>query len=326
MKVKLFLLTTVLVLCFTGLRAQVTLAPAINSPGLPAGSDSICYFPIYIDTSNQFMASGFQVGNLVPDFTLYDENGTAFTLSNELAAGQPVLLIAGSYTCPAFRDGMTNILPAVYASYSAQVKIRVVYTIEAHPKSPDVSPYSGTVWTTNNNFSLNILYAQQHIYDDRKHMAHIADSVLSIPAPILFDSPCNEWALNYGPAPNNAYLITPDGHVYSKYGWFNATHEDVMIDIAQLLSTVSINNPQAEQSDLAIYPNPSEDASVISVKAMNDYAISIYDITGREVARRNHLHETETPLASFALSPGTYLCTVADPKGTVRLHEKFTVR
>ena len=38
---------------------------------------------------------------------------------------------------------------------------------------------------------------------------------------ILVDAPGNDWWLNFGQAPNNAYLILTDGKVHSKQGWFN---------------------------------------------------------------------------------------------------------
>jgi len=307
------------------LSAGAQLGPSITLPGCPAGGDSIAYMPTYIDTTLLYMNSGYQAGQIAGDFTLCDENGTAYTLSNEIASGHPALLIAGNYTCPYFREGMTNRLPQIVSQYGQQLKIFVIYCLEAHPDSPYVSPYRGQIWTTSQNTAEGILYPQHQTYNDRKQMAHIADSALSISVPVLIDQPGNPWLTTYGPASHNVYLVLPDGYVYSKYGWFHDEHNMLLIDIDNLLLTLDVKNNSSEIS-ASIYPNPLEAGSVLQVKGLDEYSLKIFDLAGRCVAEKNSITQEAFALPAHGLSAGTYICAIGDKHGAVRLHRKFTVR
>jgi hypothetical protein len=118
--------------------------------------------------------------------------------------------------------------------YGAQLKIFIVYVVEAHPII-DVSPYSGTVWVPSANYTDNVLFRQPATYGQRKE---IIDSLLAhytINAPILIDGPCNNWWLNYGPSPNNAYLIDTNGVVFAKNAWFNRVPDNMFCSIDSLI-------------------------------------------------------------------------------------------
>ncbi len=190
--------------------------PGIGLNGLPADGDSICAIPVY---TGNFNVTGYQVSDTVPDFTLYDYYGNAFNLHSALQTGVPVVLIAGSLTCPVYRGKIPEI-NQMAAVYGNQVQVFIVYTVEAHP-IVDVSPYSGTVWITSQNQTQNILFRQPVTYGERKQMVDTMLSLYNINVPVLIDGPCNNWWLNYGPAPNNAYLINTSGVVVAKHPWFN---------------------------------------------------------------------------------------------------------
>jgi hypothetical protein len=225
---KLLLLFAFQVLFTASTMAQ--LLPSIGLNSLPSDNDSICPIPVY---AGSFYTSGFEAGDPVPDFTLFDLNGDSVNLGAALQSGKPVLLIAGSYTCPVFR-GKINDINIIDSLYGSLLNVYVVYTADAHP-IVDGSPYSGTVWVPSANFSEGVLYEQPKTYGERKELI---DSMLlnySINVPILIDGPCNEWWLNYGPAPNNAYLINTNGTVYTKQGWFDRAPESMYCSIDSLL-------------------------------------------------------------------------------------------
>ncbi len=221
---------------FIGSNAQ-NLLPSICTDPLPNDTQSICTIPWYLGDYN---SSGLQAGDTAADFTLYDQNGNPFNLGNALAAGKPVLLVAGNYTCPVFRDRIPTI-NAVHSTYASQVTTVVIYGVEAHPT--DTSPYFGYPNLTQDNISDGIYFPQPLTYGDRKLM--VAETYANTPlqAPTYIDGLCNNWWLYYGPAPNNAYLIDTNGIVFSKHDWFDNYPHDIICDIDSLLgNTVNCNN------------------------------------------------------------------------------------
>ncbi len=225
------LFNTFIVLVFTNLSFSQTLLPSIGIGNLPPDTDSICNIPWYLGS---FSNSGKQAGDTAADFTLYNLNGTPFNLATELAKGKPILLVAGNYTCPVFRNKIPSI-NNVINTYSTQVTTIVYYNVEAHPT--DTSPYFGTISTGNPNISAGILYAQPKTYGQRKQIVTdmLNDPTIPLYAPVFIDGPCNNiWAF-YGPAPNNAYLIDTTGIIFSKHAWYDKYPDNIICDIDSLL-------------------------------------------------------------------------------------------
>ncbi|MBK5284397.1 MAG: T9SS type A sorting domain-containing protein, partial [Bacteroidia bacterium] len=219
---------------FTTVTSFGQLHPSIGIGALPNDNDSVCPIPLY---TGSFDNSGYHNGDTVPDFTLYKPNGDSVNLATELQSGTPVLLVTGNYTCPVFR-GKINDINTMASIYGSQLKIVVVYVVEAHPII-DVSPYSGTVWVPSANTTEGVLFRQPATYGQRKE---IVDSLLAhytINVPIVIDGPCNNWWLNYGPSPNNAYLINTNGVVVSKNAWFNRAPDNMYCSIDSLLGVNS---------------------------------------------------------------------------------------
>jgi hypothetical protein len=212
------------------------LLPSIGIGSLPNDSNSVCVIPVY---TGSFDSSGYQEGDTVNDFTLYDMNGDSVNLASALSSGKPVLLVGGSYTCPVFRGKIPDINNMI-AIYGSSLNIYIVYTVEAHPIN-DPSPYSGTVWIPSANYTEGVLFEQPETYGERKALIDSMLDNYTINVPVLVDGPCNNWWLNYGPAPNNAYLIDTNGIVFAKHGWFNRPPDNMYCDIDSLLGTSSGN-------------------------------------------------------------------------------------
>jgi hypothetical protein len=68
---------------------------------------------------------------------------------------------------------------------------------------------------------LGIIYHEPVIYADRKNTATDMLNTLDIPVPVLLDGPCNAWWQTFALAPNPAFLISPNGTIYKKQGWFD---------------------------------------------------------------------------------------------------------
>lgn len=220
---------TFFLLLFLGFQfanAQSILKPFIGVDYLPGDNTPICPIPLYLGS---FDNSGLFEGDTIPDFQLFSPDGAPFRISEKLALGKPVLLVNGSYTCPVFR-GKVPALNQIVAAYNDQVTICVIYTVEAHPDI-DISPYFGTVNTGAPNINAGILYRQPTTYGERLDVVKDMQQAMSINAPIYVDGPCNQWWSVFGPAPNNAYLIDPNGIVVAKHGWFNRSPDDMTCDI-----------------------------------------------------------------------------------------------
>ncbi len=231
---KIIVLFSILIFQSLFIFSQATLKPSIGIGSLPSDGDSMCYAPWYL---GGFDASGLQAGDTAYDFTLYDLNGDPFNLADALNSGTPVLLVAGSYTCPVFRGKIPEINQVV-STYGNQLKVAVIYTIEAHPNI-DTSVYFGYVNPTTTNIQAGILYRQPNTYGERKFIAQELLDSMTINAPVYIDGPCNNWWSTYGPAPNNSYLIDTTGIVFSHHGWFDRFPRDIFCDIDSLLGTSS---------------------------------------------------------------------------------------
>lgn len=233
------ILTLILITCFQFLNAQ-TLLPSIGQFTQPNDADSICYYPITLDNSG-FCNPGPEVGDTMPDFTLYDRVDNPFTLSNKLMNGKYMLLISGSYTCPVFRNKVPSINNIV-TNYANDVNTFVVYQLEAHPAT-DTSIYFGYVNPGGQNTSQGILFDQPRTYGERKNIIDTMNANLSILAPILIDGPCNEFLDYFGPAPNNAYLIDSNGVIVLKHCWYDKFPISIANDLDSiLLNSTSVPN------------------------------------------------------------------------------------
>lgn len=228
---KLRYLFIMVAFCF---QSKAQLLPSIGISTQPANSATLCYPPYY---TGSFYTSGYQVGNSVADFKLYNLQGDSLILSEELQNHKPVLLIAGSLTCPIFRNKVP-IINQVMATYGSSISVFVIYTIEAHPTN--ISVYSGNVNVTSQNTNEGVLFPNPLTYGDRKDMVDTLSDFVSLNAPIFIDGACNEWWNNFGPAPNNSYLIDTNGVVISKHGWFHKLPTDnIFCDIDSYLGVTS---------------------------------------------------------------------------------------
>lgn len=226
------LITFLILLISISVQSQIVLKPHIGLNSRPEDSDTMCYFEPY---TGGFNTTGYQQGDTLNDFTLFNYNGDTLNLRRELMKGKPVVLVSCSYTCPVYRNRVPQ-LNTLFAQYSDSVSIFLIYTIEAHPY-PDISPYFGYVNPSQQNINEGILYPQPANYGQRKHMVWKMDSAMTINVPVFIDGPCDTWLRNYGPAPNNAYLITKQGIVFSKHPWFNKPPKNMAADIDSLMGS-----------------------------------------------------------------------------------------
>ena len=267
--------------------AQLQLKPAIGPTSLPNDNDAICSITCSPSSWN-FNTDGLLVGDTIPQFQFYSLNGTPTDALTLLQTGKPLCIVAGSFTCPVWR-GKIAALNTLISTYGSQVNFLVVYVVEAHPMSPDVSPYSCNVWNPSQNQTDGVMYLQPTTYGQRKATAtdmmnNICTCIPAINAPMVIDGPCNDFWLNLGPAPNNAYLINPiDGTVYCKHGWFNQAPNDMGVCISNLLAVLSVNE-ESSSENISLYPNPSADGKIqVSSLKSQVSSLMIYNTLGEKI-------------------------------------------
>lgn len=149
-----------------------------------------------------------QVGDTAPKFALLDHTGLPHTLDGILAKG-PVVLIPVSLTCNIFRP-QEDAIVALAKKYAGQVQFVLVYVIEAHPMEPDVSPYTGEIWT-NEYSTVN----QPPTLGDRIGLAKKLDSAndLLVLVDDLNANAANPFWCSYGTLPFGAFAIDVQGIV-----------------------------------------------------------------------------------------------------------------
>lgn len=294
------LLTLFCVFSAFELCGQTQLLPCINTGVLPSDQDSIQPFVNYIDTSDQFMVGGFQLGDPVADFILYDTGNVAVQLSQLLSDGKPALIVSGSTTCPAYRNTAQYVLPDMYVMFGSSVHFVVVYQLEAHPVGPDFSPFSDTVNTTAINIADSILLPQHRTYGDRKNDAIQLLNTQGFSCPTVIDGPGNEFWNTFGPSPNNGYLIAPNGTVYAKYGWMQHNKVQAISDIHALLSLSTGGLPTSNQASLFIVENTGCASTLLHNIFQTNIDVTVFDVQGKLI-----LNEVLSP--GEALSIGTAL-------------------
>ncbi len=238
-------------------QGQPHLKPSIGLFSVPSATDPICDIPLRL--GGNFDQIGYQVGDTMPDFTLYAFNGDSFHLGSVLQQ-KPVVLISCSYTCPVFREKVPAI-NLLQTTFGEQVAIALIYTVEAHPVV-DVSPYFGFVNPTEANYQQGILYRQPVTYGDR--LAIVSDMIADLPlsVPVYLDGPCNNFWIDSECGPVSAYLIGTDGILHAKHGWFNSFPHNMADDIEELLGLDSTDQTTTGGS-FVFYPTDEVDRTVL---------------------------------------------------------------
>ena len=268
--------------------AQPILKPTIGVGTLPQDSDPICTIPMVGGASDNIF-----VNDTIPHFNLYDINGVNMDIGTTLSQGKAVLIMCGSFTCPAFRNKVDE-LDNLKSMYPTQLEVMMIYVVEAHPKSPDLCPYSGLV-NEANNVGTSAHFYQPTTYLERKNAVQAFIDSMSTTIngiPIYIDGPCNEWWHAFGEAPNDGFLIGPDGIVGIEQVWFDKFPEDMFADVAAYIAAnPTLGTPEYFNSSVKVYPNPvgaEQNIHFDIPKDFTHYKIVIMDVAGKIISRSSN--------------------------------------
>lgn len=150
------------------------------------------------------------VGEQAPKFSLLDTQAIPHTLDELIALG-PVVLIPASTTCDIFRPAEQGIVKLAQ-KYKGKVRFVLVYVIEPHPMAPEISPYSGEVWT--NPYST---VAQPPTLGDRIGLAQKLASAkdLLVLVDDLNPTTANPFWCSYGTVAFGAFAVDATGVIRS---------------------------------------------------------------------------------------------------------------
>jgi hypothetical protein len=174
------------------------------------------------------------VGDTIPDFTLYTVDGAAVRASDELARGVPLVLVAGSYSCPLFRQTLDS-LNALATRYRSKLSVLIVYTVEAHPES-DSTPYADMRYPAAVMDNDPVRCPQPATYGERRAIARTMLDSLKVVPRVVLDGPSNPWWWEFGPLPNNAYIIDTNGIVVAKQMFYSFPPDEFPKAVDRLLS------------------------------------------------------------------------------------------
>jgi len=131
---------------------------------------------------------GVRPGEVVEDFSVRRLDGSELRLSE--LAGRPVVLEAGSFTCPQFVANVRRM--EEMAERYPEVEFLVLYTREAHP-GKRVGPHCG--------------------WDDKRRLAGALRSVESDPRTYLVDDLDGRVNRIFGGMPNSVYVLDDSARV-----------------------------------------------------------------------------------------------------------------
>ena len=160
--------------------------------------------------------TGVKTGALAVDFTLLDTEGASYSLSG-LLADKPVWIQLGNYTCPIYQAANQALTTLTgrgdpKGRYTDQLHFVHVYTVEAHPKSPDVSAYRGEVWEQ--EFST---LREPTTYEERRANALVLKPSIAGDQLLLVDDLTpgsnNPVWCTYGTCPACSFLVGRDGRI-----------------------------------------------------------------------------------------------------------------
>jgi hypothetical protein len=213
---------------------------------------------------------GVQVGQTLDDLAVFTLDGKGAKLAS-MWKDRPALIVTASLTCPVARERCPKLQPIVEA-FDPEVRVLMLYTIEAHPKG-DHSPYSpGREWVTADNEQYGVLHSQPGTLDERLALAREMHKRVGESPPMVVDAMDNKAWRMLGGGPNLAVLVDTNGTVIAKQGWFN---EQAMHAAIEALLKVRVQTAAAAY-ETGKQARPRMDAFIETLKSGNREEIDAF--------------------------------------------------
>lgn len=199
---------------------------------------------------------GYQVGDTVFDFTVYDFEGNPFNLYDKLAGEKPVVLVSGSVSCLRFRGVFEVPVSQTYfnsqqflENHSDDFNWVFIYGVEAHPT--DGNCPSNCPPTTSNDTT--VLQHPDYHYRSWAVETWEQSQEHTFPFTMYCDNPDNAVYNNFFGRPFGIVAINCDGTVAHRGDWFNLfidEHGDDLLEWRQNYTSCAISwEPEEEEED-----------------------------------------------------------------------------
>jgi len=292
---KIYLASTAMLIgAACAVQSQIVLNGNLGLSQWPSGSTPIDSLPYHGENGD--MTGGYQIGETVADFTVYDFNGNPLTLSEKLAGEKPVILLCGSVTCNRFRDmfdptmdSQENVVSRTFMYDNVDnFEWVFVYVAEAHP-------WEG--WCPSNCYAgpqMDTLVLQHPDYHYRRYALRnwIQSNDHDFPFNMYADNPDNAMYDNFFRRPSGTVIVNCAGQVVMRGDWtqlFLPANSDAILALLNEPFQTCITDEENQGnsieevnvSDLVVYPNPVQ--GVLSVECPSSGTLSMLDFTGRQV-------------------------------------------
>ena len=223
-------------------------------PADTASVDDIIYYGEIND-----MSGGYQVNDTVFNFTLYDFDGNAVELYQELAGNKPVVLVSGSVSCIRFRDVFNpeeqsqELWSARNFLFDHQDDFNwiFVYGVEAHPTDGNC-PSNCPPLVFNDT-----TVVQPTIYGQRRWAMHdwLVSPDHDFPFTMYADNPDNSVYNHFFQRPFGMVVLNCDGTVGIRADWVNGYFSQVgnaaeLLGFGQTYVSCSIDwQPEEEEEN-----------------------------------------------------------------------------
>ena len=218
-----------------------------------AAVDDIIYYGELLD-----MSGGYDTGDTVFDFTVYDFDGNPLNLYTELSGEKPVVLINGSVSCLRFRgtfepdnNGQQYVAARNYLEEHANDYNWIfIYGVEAHPT--DGNCPSNCPPTVSNDTTV----VQPPFYVDRRWAVRGWEDSPEhdFPFTMYADNPSNAVYNNFFQRPFGMVAINCDGTVAMRGDWVNSFFMDAT-------NVMALNEWRLESNACTIDWTPDDDGT-----------------------------------------------------------------
>jgi len=321
-------------------QSQTQLNGNLGWPFWPTGEtpiDSLGY-----QGENGDMTGGYQIGETVADFTVYDFSGNPLTLSEKLAGDKPVIILSGSVTCNRFRDifdpnmeTQQNLITKTFMFDNADnFEWIFIYNVEAHPSDG---------WCPSNCYDsaqLDTTVLQHPDYHYRRFAMRdwLNSDDHYFPFNMYADNPDNSVYDNFFKRPSGLLVLNCEGVVQLRGDWTQIYVPAYSDQILALLNEPFQNcdwltEEEEEEEEtgnavsesfnshtLRVYPNPA--GEVINFESTSSGTLTVYDSFGRMV-KSQRIHQGTQQISVYGLPAGVYSGVLLDSDIAVS-HFRFT--
>lgn len=284
-----------LTLCGGAAIAQYSDLGTATRPLLDESIETIPYHGEAFD-----MSGGYQIGDTVANFTVYDELGNRLELYSLLEGPKPVVVVNGSVSCPRFADIFRTSVTSdefTYArdfinGHAGAFRWVFLYGMEAHPNEGDCPSNCPPMVTT------DTLVVQATNYGERVSAVaswNAADD-LDFPFQMYADNPDNAVYNAFFERPSGLVAINCDGVVAQREDWlvfmlndeartnqlleWGASHQPCTIEWEGTTNPVNVAESPS-QDRLKAWPNPYPQNGPLHLNLPSDVvAVRLLNMTG----------------------------------------------